>query len=101
MKGLITHSVFFRLKYEPGSAEEKTFLDTCRRVLKPIPGVKDFRVLKETSPKNNFEFGLTMNFDNQAAYDTYNNFPVHVDFVKNLWIPNVAEFQEIDYIDLP
>jgi hypothetical protein len=101
MSGLITHSVFFRLKHKQGSVEEKSFLDTCRRVLKPIPGVRDFRVLNETSPKNKFEFGLTMNFANQAAYDEYNTHHAHVDFVKNVWIPNVAEFQEIDYVDLP
>jgi hypothetical protein len=99
MKGVITHSVFFRLKYEPGSSEEKTFIDTCRRVLKPIAGVKDFRVLKEVSPKNEFAFGLTMNFPDQAAYDAYNNHPDHVNFVQGTWIPNVEEFQEIDYIE--
>lgn len=100
MKGKITHSVFFRLKHEAGSAAEKEFIDTCRRVLKPIAGVRDFRVLKETSPKNNFAFGLTMDFADRAAYDAYNNHPDHVNFVQGTWIPNVEEFQEIDYIDL-
>lgn len=100
MKGSITHSVFFRLKYEAASIEEKEFIDTCRRVLEPIPGMTGFRVLKETSPKNNFAFGLTMDFADQAAYDAYNNHPDHVNFVQGTWIPNVEEFQEIDHIDL-
>jgi hypothetical protein len=99
MKGLITHSVFFRLKYESGSSEERGFLDICWKVLKPISGVKDFRVLKQTSQKCNFAFGLTMNFADQAAYDAYNNHPDHVNFVQGTWLPNVEEFQEIDYID--
>lgn len=100
MQGMITHSVFFRLKHEAGSAEEKAFIDTCRRVLEPIPGTRGFRVLKETSPKNNFAFGLTMDFADQAAYDAYNNHPDHVNFVQGTWIPNVEEFQEIDHIDM-
>ena len=99
MNGLITHSVFFRLKHAAGSAEEKAFIDTCWSKLKPIAGVRDFRVLRETSPKNEFTFGLTMDFADQAAYDGYNNHPDHVDFVQNTWIPNVADFQEIDYVD--
>ena len=93
----ITHSVFFRLK---DSADEQAFLDTCRRILAPISGVRGFRVLKETSPKNDFVFGLTMDFADQAAYDAYSNHPDHVDFVQNIWIPKVAEFQEIDYVDV-
>ena len=92
----ITHSVFFRLK---DSADEGVFLDTCRGMLAPIPGVQAFRVLKETSPKNDFVWGLTMNFADRDAYDGYSNHPDHVDFVQNTWIPNVAEFQEIDYVD--
>ena len=100
MKGLITHSVFFRLKYEAGSAEERGFIDICRKVLKPISGVQDFRVLKQTSQKSNLAFGLTMNFADQAAYDAYNNHPDHVNFVQGTWIPDVEEFQEIDHIDI-
>jgi hypothetical protein len=92
--------VFLKLKHPAGSAEEKNFLDTCRRVLKPIPGVKNFRVVREMSPKNRFTFGLSMEFDSQAAYDGYNSHPDHVDFVRNIWIPNVEEFQEIDYTEL-
>lgn len=100
MKGKITHSVFFRLKHKAGSAEEKAFIDTCWRVLEPIPGTTGFRVLKETSPKNNFAFGLTMDFADRAAYDAYNNHPDHLGFVQGTWIPNVEEFQEIDYVDI-
>ena len=92
----ITHSVFFRLK---DSADTPAFLDSCRGLLAPIPGVEGFRVLKETSPKNDFDWGLTMDFTDQKAYDDYSEHPDHVHFVQNTWIPNVAEFQEIDYVE--
>ena len=93
---MITHSVFMKLRYTPGSVEENSFLDKCRK-LAEIPGVLNFKVLKETSPKNDFAFGLTMNFESQENYDFYNNHPDHVSFVQNEWIPNVERFQEIDY----
>ena len=38
-----------------------------------------------------------MEFDDQAAYDAYSNHPDHLRFVNEKWIPNVAEFLEIDY----
>jgi len=95
----ITHSVFFRLKYKSGSIKEKEFIESCLRILSPIPGVLSFRVLRQTSVKNNFDFGLSMEFENQSAYDGYNNHPDHVEFVRCIWIPNVEEFMEIDYTD--
>lgn len=94
---MITHSVFFKLHHPSGSAEEKAFL-TKAAALAVIPGIQDFQVLEETSPKNAFDFGLTMNFEDQAAYDAYNNHPAHVAFVEEVWLKEVADFMEIDHI---
>jgi hypothetical protein len=94
---MIAHSVFFKLKHPSGSEEEKNFLSKAAE-LASIPGVKNFQVLKETSPKNNFDFGLSMEFKDQTAYDGYNNHTEHVAFVQHIWIPEVEDFQEIDYI---
>ena len=96
---MITHSVFMKLKHEPGSEAEKAFLAECEK-LENIPRVLDYRIVKETSPKNDYAFGLVMNFENQEDYDFYNNHPDHVYFVENVWIPNVEIFQEIDYTAL-
>jgi len=95
----ITHSVYFRLKHRAGSIKEKEFIESCQRILSPIPGVEAFRVLRQTSAKNNFDFGLTMDFGSQSAYDAYNNHPDHVEFVRGIWIPNVEDFMEIDYTE--
>ncbi len=100
MNSFITHSVFFKLRYHPGSEEEKEFLDSCRRVLSPIPGVESFRVLKQNSTKNNFDFGLSMVFKSRSEYEGYNRHPDHVAFVRDTWVPNVVEFLEIDYTDM-
>jgi hypothetical protein len=38
-----------------------------------------------------------MEFADQAAYDRYNQDPRHVAFVQERWIPEVADFLEVDY----
>ena len=96
---MITNSVFMKLKHAAGSAGETSFLDEAAK-LECIPGVLNYKIVKETSPKNDYSFGLVMNFKNQQDYDSYNNHPNHVFFVENVWIPNVESFQEIDYQNL-
>jgi len=94
---MIVHSVFFMLSHEPGSAAETEFLRKAAE-LAHIPGVEHFKVLRETSPKNDFTFGLSMEFADQAAYDAYNNHPEHVAFVNEVWLKEVTDFMEIDHI---
>jgi hypothetical protein len=93
---MINHTVFFTLNYPAGSDSEKSFFRSAE-VLKTIPGVKDFRRLKEISPKNHFDFGFAMQFDGQTDYDQYNRHPLHVQFVEQHWMPSVSDFIEIDY----
>jgi hypothetical protein len=66
-------------------------------VLAKIPGVQKFEKLRQVSPKNPYAFGFSMEFDDAAAYQGYNDHPEHVRFVKERWVPEVAEFMEIDY----
>jgi hypothetical protein len=96
---MIRHTVAFRLKHAPGSAEERDFLGTAS-ILAAIPGVQRFERLNQVSPKNKFRFGFSMEFADQAAYDAYNVHPDHVAFVRDRWVPEVDEFLEIDYTPL-
>lgn len=93
---MIRHTVVFRLKHAKGSAAEKKFLADAE-VLKKIPGVQKFEKLRQVSKKNGYAFGFSMEFDDAAAYHGYNDHPEHVRFVKERWVPEVAEFLEIDY----
>jgi stress responsive alpha/beta barrel protein len=97
---MIRHTVAFRLKHPKGSAEERKFLADAKAILTSIPGVEKFEQLNQVSPKNDFVFGFSMEFADQAAYDRYNNHPAHVAFVRDRWIPEVADFLEIDYTPL-
>jgi hypothetical protein len=56
--------------------------------------------LKQVSAKNGFMFGFSMEFADQAAYDIYNNHPIHVAFVRDRWKTEVSDFMEIDYVKI-
>ncbi|GLS38935.1 stress responsive protein [Mesorhizobium tianshanense] len=93
---MIRHTVVFRLKHKEGSVEEKKFLADAK-MLGAIPGVEKFEQLRQVSPKNDYHFGFSMEFADQAAYSGYNDHPDHVAFVRDRWIPEVEAFLEIDY----
>jgi hypothetical protein len=93
---MIRHTVAFRLKHAPASEAELDFLSAAC-ALAFIEGVQKFECLRQTSRKNSFTFGLSMEFEDEAAYACYNDHPDHVAFVQGRWIPEVAEFMEIDY----
>ena len=92
----IRHTVAFALVHEAGSDEERDFLDAAGR-LAAIPGVEAFELLAEISPKNEYRFGISMEFAHRAAYDGYNGHPEHVRFVQERWVPEVRDFLEVDY----
>jgi hypothetical protein len=96
---MIRHTAVFRLKHAAGTAAERDFLAALAK-LKAISGVEKFEILRQVSPKNEFTFGVSMEFADQAAYTGYNIHPDHVAFVKGLWDPEVAAFIEIDYVSL-
>ncbi|MEZ5805201.1 MAG: Dabb family protein [Rhizobiaceae bacterium] len=96
---MIRHTVVFRLRHERYSAAEKGFLDAAK-ALADIPGVRKFEQLKQVSPKNDYTFGFSMEFSDQAAYDGYNGHPDHIAFVRDRWVPEVEAFMEIDYVPL-
>lgn len=96
---MIRHTVVFTLKHAQGSAEEKKFLADAM-ILAKIPTVRKFEQLKQVSRKNDYKFGFSMEFDDQAGYDTYDRHPDHVAFVENRWKKEVTDFLEIDYTRL-
>ena len=93
---MIRHIVAFKLKHERGSIGEQLFLEVINK-LSSLPTVQKFECLKEIGKKNNFDFGVSMEFQDKEDYETYNIHPKHVDFVNNIWIPEVIDFSEIDF----
>ena len=92
----IRHTVAFELIHAQGSDEERDFLEAAER-LATIPRVEAFELLAEVSPKNDYRFGISMEFADHAAYEQYNGHPDHVRFVQERWVPEVRDFLEVDY----
>ncbi len=93
---MIRHTVVFRLKHPANSAQETAFLKAAE-ILAAIPGVEKFEQLKQVSRKNDYRFGFSMEFADQAAYTRYDTHPDHVAFVRDRWRPEIEAFMEIDY----
>ena len=96
---MIRHTVVFRLKHPSASESEAAFLKAAQ-ILASIPTVRRFECLRQVSPKNNFDFGFSMEFASEQDYEAYNIHPEHVGFVETRWKPEVADFMEIDYVPL-
>jgi heme-degrading monooxygenase HmoA len=94
--GRIRHTVSFTLRHSAGSAEESSFLEAAR-ALAAIDGVEGFELLRQVGAKNDFRFGISMEFADRAAYVGYNEHPAHAQFVAERWVPEVADFLELDY----
>ena len=96
---MILHTVAFRLKHQHGSEAETDFLK-AGSALANLSMVQNFKCYKQTSEKNDFDFGFSMEFATLADYQAYSQHPMHVEFVSNRWIPEVVDFLELDYEDL-
>ena len=94
---MIRHTVVFRLRHAPGSAEEGAFLRTASAQLAPIPGVERFELLRQVGTQNEYRFSLSMEFADAGAYSGYNEHPSHTAFVRDRWIPEVESFLELDF----
>ena len=55
---MIRHSVILTLKSSLSPEDKTQYFDAVNE-LKQIPGVQKFEVLKQTSAKNPFEFGIS------------------------------------------
>ena len=93
----IEHMVIFSLKHDKDSLEEEKFLRDSESMLSLITGVKNFKVLKQISLNNDYDFGFAMEFDDKLAYETYLTHPTHISYVEKRWLKEVAKFLEIDF----
>ena len=95
----IQHTVVFRLAHAPGSTAEAEFLGTARATLTGIPGVTEFVINRQVSPKSDLAWQFSMVFADEAAYAAYNDHPDHVTFVQQRWQVEVDDFSEFDFIE--
>ena len=93
----LKHMVIFCLKHSTGSPEEKKFLKDIEKTLASIPVVKNFETVRQVSAKNDYEFGIYMEFDSEQDFQKYETHPIHIDFVENRWRKEVKRRLVIDF----
>ena len=98
--GEILHTVIFDLKHPAGSPAANKFIADARKILTTVPGVRDFQAYKQCSPKNDYQYGFLMTFNNQMEFDVYTAHPDHCKFVEERWEAEVSRFQESDFMSL-
>jgi hypothetical protein len=96
-KSGIKHMVIFCLKYDKDSIETDNFLIKSKNILSSIEGVENFEVVKQFNPKNDYDFGFYMEFKDKKTYQSYNENPAHINYVKYTWLKEVERFLEIDF----
>lgn len=82
---MIRHFVILKLKNTINADEKQAFFADVDK-LAAIPGVQKFEVLKQISPKNTFEFGISMKFETQEQYKAYSNHLDHTTFFEHFWL---------------
>jgi hypothetical protein len=95
---MIRHTVSFILVHPADSEEEKRFLDDAHRILTSIGGVEDFAISRQISAKSPHRFQFSMVFADAETYAQYDAHAAHQDFVASRWVPEVADFQELDFV---
>jgi quinol monooxygenase YgiN len=96
-KETIKHMVIFCLHVGKDNLQAEAFLKESAEELAVIPGVERFEVFKQVSAKNDYDYGFSMEFSDQQAYDAYNVHPVHQKYVAERWLKEVSRFLEIDF----
>lgn len=97
---IIKHMVIFCLKYAKDSIETENFLLKSKNILSSIEGVKNFEIVKQFNPKNDYDFGFYMEFKDKKTYQSYNENPAHINYVQQIWLKEVVRFLEIDFESL-
>ena len=83
---MLAHNVFFALKDNSAAARQKV-LAACRKYLTPHPGIVFFACgslaeeLKREVNDRDFDVGLHIIFQDQAAHDRYQEHALHHQFI--------------------
>jgi|LauGreDrversion4_2_1035121.scaffolds.fasta_scaffold371853_2 hypothetical protein len=91
----IRHAGIFNFKPTVSESQKHEFF-VALKALEEINGVEKMEVSRQTSTKNKFKYGFSMEFANNEIYQAYSIHPQHDAFVKDFFIPLVEDFMEID-----
>lgn len=99
---MFVHTVFFWMKPGAPDADRRQLVTDCLELLGKVPAVKQIwagrpaRTPREVVD-NSYDVGLTVILADKAAHDSYQEHPLHLDFIKRNK-QNWARVQVYDYI---
>lgn len=91
----IRHAGIFNFKATVSESQKHAFF-VALKALEEINGVEKLDVSRQTSSKNKFKYGFSMEFASNEIYQAYSFHPQHDAFVQDYFIPLVEDFMEID-----
>ena len=91
----IRHAGIFNFKPTVSESQKHEFF-VALKALEEINGVEKMEVSRQTSTKNKFKYGFSMEFASNEIYQAYSIHPQHDAFVNDYFIPLVEDFMEID-----
>lgn len=91
----LRHAGIFKFKPTVSESQKHEFF-VALKALEEINGVEKMEVSRQTSSKNKFKYGFSMEFANNEIYQAYSIHPQHDAFVQDYFIPLVEDFLEID-----
>jgi hypothetical protein len=97
---LLVHNVYFAL-HDKSAAARSRLVEACRKYLSTHPGTRFFAVgtladeLKRPVNDRDFDVGLHVIFESQAAHDQYQDHPQHHQFIDE----NKANWKKVRVFD--
>jgi hypothetical protein len=91
----LRHAGIFNFKATVSESQKHAFF-VALKALEEINGVEKLDVSRQTSSKNKFKYGFSMEFASNEIYQAYSIHPKHDAFVQDYFIPLVEDFMEID-----
>lgn len=96
---MICHVVLIRLKNGLGDAAGAELLEQARKLLAPIPGVRNLRLGRGLGKKAevDYPYAVVMEFDDENALQGYQVHPDHQRFVREVVDPIQDDKRVFDY----
>ncbi len=95
---MICHIVLYQMKAGSSEETQDRLVQLALKHLPSLPGVKNLRAGKSIKgPEKGYVVGLVMDFENEAALETYRVHPDHQRFVKEIAGPLVDDILRFDF----
>jgi len=95
---VICHIVLYQMKKGLSEQDENKLVHLALNKLAALPGVKNLRAGRTIKdPEKGYSVALVMDFEDEAALESYRVNPDHQKFVKEIAGPMVDEILRFDF----